>query len=124
MGYRSEVALTLKKEDGLELIRQAKENEPVRNFMSCANIIDQNEFITFHWISVMWDGSYEGVRFITRFYQNLEKYSFKRIGDDYNDIEEGWDGDDDSIRYKTQIEIELSIDPPGVLLSTSELLGN
>lgn len=24
MGYRSEVALTLKKEDGLELIRQAK----------------------------------------------------------------------------------------------------
>lgn len=25
MGYRSEVALTLKKEDGLELIRQAKE---------------------------------------------------------------------------------------------------
>lgn len=124
MGYRSEVALTLKKEDGLELIRQAKENEPVRNLMSCANIIDQNEFITFHWISVMWDGSYERVRFITRFYQNLEKYSFKRIGDDYNDIEEEWDGDDDSIRYKTQIEIELSIDPPGVLLSTSELLGN
>lgn len=81
MGYRSEVALTLKKEDGLELIRQAKENEPVRNLMSCANIIDQNEFITFHWISVMWDGSYERVRFITRFYQNLEKYSFKRIGD-------------------------------------------
>lgn len=38
MGYRSEVALTLKKEDGLELIRQAKENEPVRNLMSCANI--------------------------------------------------------------------------------------
>lgn len=32
-------------------------------------------------------------------------------------------GDDDSIRYKTQIEIELSIDPPGVLLSTSKLLG-
>lgn len=124
MGYRSEVALTLKKEDGLELIRQAKENEPVRNLMSCANIIDQNEFITFHWISVMWDGSYERVRFITRFYQNLEKYSFKRIGDDYNDIEEEWDGDDDSIRYKTQIEIELSIDPPGVLLSTSELLRN
>ena len=49
MGYRSEVALTLKKEDGLELIRQAKENEPVRNLMSCANIIDQNECITFHW---------------------------------------------------------------------------
>ena len=88
MGYRSEVALTLKKEDGLELIRQAKENEPVRNLMSCANIIDQNEFITFHWISVKWYGSFEGVRFITRFYQNLEKYSFKRIGDDYNDIEE------------------------------------
>lgn len=64
MGYRSEVALTLKKEDGLELIRQAKENEPVRNLMSCANIIDQNEFITFHWISVKWYGSFEGVRFI------------------------------------------------------------
>lgn len=71
-----------------------------------------------------WYGSFEEVRFITCFYQNLDKYSFKRIGDDYNDIEEEWDGDDDSIRYKTQIEIELSIDPPGVLLSTSELLGN
>lgn len=48
--------------------------------------VDQNEFITFNWISVKWYGSFEGVRFITRFYQNLEKYSFKRIGDDYNDI--------------------------------------
>lgn len=105
MGYRSEVALTLKKEDGLELIRQAKENEPVRNLMSCANIIDQNEFITFHWKWVKWYGSFEEVRFITRFYQNLEKYSFKRIGEDYNDIEEEWDGDDDSISSKTQIEI-------------------
>ncbi len=54
----------------------------------------------------------------------LDKYSFKRIGEDYNDIEEEWDGDYDSISSKTQIEIELSIDPPGVLLSTSELLGN
>lgn len=74
MGYRSEVALTLKKEDGLELIRQAKENEPVRNLMSCANIIDQNEFITFHWKWVKWYGSFEEVRFITCFYQNLDKY--------------------------------------------------
>lgn len=70
-----------------------------------------------------WYGSFEEVRFITCFYQNLEKYSFKRIGEDYNDIEEEWDGDYDSISSKTQIEIELSIDPPGVLLSTSELLG-
>lgn len=101
MGYRSEVALTLKKEDGLELIRQAKENEPVRNLMSCANIIDQNEFITFHWKWVKWYGSFEEVRFITCFYQNLEKYSFKRIGEDYNDIEEEWDGDYDSISSKT-----------------------
>lgn len=114
----------MKKEDGLELIRQAKENESVRNLMSCANIIDQNEFITFHWKWVKWYGSFEEVRFITCFYQNLDKYSFKRIGEDYNDIEEEWDGDYDSISSKTQIEIELSIDPPGVLLSTSELLGN
>ena len=86
--------------------------------------VDQNEFITFHWKWVKWYGSFEEVRFITCFYQNLDKYSFKRIGEDYNDIEEEWDGDYDSISSKTQIEIELSIDPPGVLLSTSELLGN
>ena len=51
-----------------------------------------------------WYGSFEEVRFITCFYQNLDKYSFKRIGEDYNDIEEEWDGDYDSISSKTQIE--------------------
>lgn len=115
MGYRSDVALTLRKEDALELIKQAKENETVRPFMRMAHTIDQNEYVTFHWEWVKWYDDFEDIRFIAGFYRNLEEYSFKRIGEDNSDIEEEWNGDDDNIVYKAEIERCFNIEPGGLL---------
>lgn len=121
MGYRSDVALTLRKGDVLELIKQAKGNETVRPFMCMAHVVDQSEYVTFYWEWVKWYDDYEEIQFITAFYRNLDEYSFKRIGEDTSDIEEEWDGDDDNIVYKAQIARCLSIEP-GKLLNMVEMM--
>lgn len=115
MGYYSSVALTLRREDALELIKQAKENETVRPFMCMAHVVDQSEYITFHWEWVKWYDDYEEMQFIIGFYRNLDEYSFKRIGEDNSDIEEEWNGDDDNIVYKAEIARCFSIEPGGLL---------
>ncbi len=94
MGYYSDVALTLRKEDALELIKQAKENEKVWPYMYMAYIADQNEYVTFCWEWIKWYDEFEGIQFITAFYHNLAEYSFKRIGEEYSDIDEEMGGED------------------------------
>ena len=108
MGYYSDVALTLRKEDALELIKQAKEDKTVWPFMCTAHMINQNEYVTLHWEWVKWYDDYEEIQFITAFYRNLDEYSFKRIGEDNSDIEEEWNGDDDNIAYKAEIDVKCS----------------
>ena len=115
MGYRSDVALTLRKEDALELIKQAIEDKTVWPFMCMAHMINQNEYVTLHWEWVKWYDDYEELQFITAFYRNLDEYSFKRIGEDNSDIEEEWNGDDDNIVYKAEIERCFNIEPGGLL---------
>ena len=121
MGYRSDVALTLRKEDALELIKQAKESYAVRPFMCIAHGVDQDEYVTFYWEWVKWYDDYEELQFISAFYRNLAEYSFKRIGEDTSDIDEEWDGDDDNIAYKAQIARCFSIEP-GKLLNIVEIV--
>lgn len=121
MGYYSDVALTLRKEGALELIKQAKESNAVRPFMRIAHVVDQDEYVTFYWEWVKWYDGYEEIQFITAFYRNLAEYSFKRIGEDNSDIEEEWNGDDDNIVYKAQIARCFSIEP-GKLLNIVEIM--
>lgn len=49
MDYYSEVALTLKKADALELIRKAKEDKSNAKLLikAAASIIDQDKYVTF-----------------------------------------------------------------------------
>lgn len=95
MDYFSEVALTLKKADALELIRKAKEDESnAQSWIAAADsIIDQDQYVTFYWNWVKWDAACSSVQFITDFYHGLDEYSFKRVGEDYGDIEIDWNGD-------------------------------
>jgi len=110
MGYYSDVALTLRKENALELIKQAKKNKTVWPYMYMAYIADQNKYVTFYWERIKWYDDYEGIQFITAFYRNLAEYSFKRIGEDNSDIEEEWNGDNDNIVYKVQIKRHFNIE--------------
>ena len=105
MGYYSEVALTLKKADALELIRKAKEDESNAQSLIAAadNIIDQDQYVTFYWNWVKWSTACSSVQFITDFYHGLDEYSFKRVGEDYGDIEIDWYGDHSDINELSDV---------------------
>lgn len=94
MGYYSEVSLTLKKADALELIRKAKGDESdAQSLIAAADTIDQDKYVTFYWNFVKWYDTFSSVQFITHFYHGVDEYSFKRVGEDYGDIEIDWNGD-------------------------------
>ena len=115
MGYYSEVALTLKKADALELIRKAKEDESNAQSLIAAadSIIDQDQYVTFYWNWVKWSTACSSVQFITDFYHGLDEYSFKRVGEDYGDVEIDWQGDHSDINELSDVCQCIEIDPCG-----------
>lgn len=115
MGYYSEVALTLKKADALELIRKAQgEESDAQSLIAAADsIIDQDQYVTFYWNWVKWYDTFSSVQFITDFYHGVDEYSFKRVGEDYGDIEIDWGGDYDDINELSNICPCIEIAPCG-----------
>ena len=105
MGYYSEVALTLKKADALELIRKAQgeENDAQSLIAAADSIIDQDQYVTFYWNWVKWSTACSSVQFIADFYHGLDEYSFKRVGEDYGDIEIDWYGDRSDINELSDV---------------------
>lgn len=63
MGYYSEVSLTLKKADALELIREAQgEESDAQSLIAAADsIIDQDQYVTFYWNWVKWYDTFSSV---------------------------------------------------------------
>ena len=115
MGYDSEVSLTLKKADALELIRKAKEDESNAQSLIAAadSIIDQDQYVTFYWNWVKWYDTFSSVQFITDFYHGLDEYSFKRVGEDYGDVEIDWNGDHGDINELSDMCQCIEITPCG-----------
>ena len=112
MGYYSEVSLTLKKADALELIRKAKGNESdTQSLIAAADTIDQDKYVTFYWNFVKWYDTFSSVQFITRFYRGADEYSFKRVGEDYGDIEIDWNGDYSDIDELSEVRQSIEIAP-------------
>ena len=94
MGYYSDVALTLRKEDAVELVRKAKvECESAYRTLSAAKIVDHDEYVSFLWYSIKWY-HFDDVVFITNFCHECDDYSLKRIGEEYSDIDEEMGGED------------------------------
>lgn len=113
MGYYSEVSLTLKKADALELIRKAKGDESDAQSLIAAadSIIDQDQYVTFYWNFVKWYDTFSSVQFITHFYHGVDEYRFKRIGEDYGDIEIDWNGDYSDIDELSEVRQSIEIAP-------------
>ena len=87
MGYRSEVAITVPNEAFKELVEKAKEEcgiayELIKN----SSIYQKGKFTTMHFDYVKWYADYDDVRFIENFMRS-SPYVFKRVGEDYGDIE-------------------------------------
>lgn len=112
MGYYSEVSLTLKKADALELIRKAKgEESNIQLLMAAADTIDQDKYVTFYWNFVKWYDTLSSVQFITHFYHGVDEYCFKRVGEDYGDIEIDWNGDYSDIDELSEVRQSIEIAP-------------
>lgn len=115
MDYYNEVALTLKKADALELIRKAKEDKSnAKSLITAAtSIIDQDQYVTFYWNWITWYALCSSVKFITDFYRGVDEYSFKRVGEDYGDVEIDWKGDHSDINELSDVCECIEIDPCG-----------
>lgn len=71
----------------------------------------QNENSTFYWNFVKWYDTFSSVQFITHFYHGADEYSFKRIGEDYGDIEIDWNGDYSDIDELSEVRQSIEIAP-------------
>ena len=113
MGYYSEVSLTLKKADALELIRKAQgEESDAQSLIAAADsIIDQDQYVTFYWNWVKWYDTLSSVQFITGFYHSVDEYSFKRVGENYGDIEIDWNGDYSDIDELSEVLQSINVLP-------------
>lgn len=94
MGYCSDVALTLRKENAVEMVRKAKiECESAYKTLSAAKIVDHDEYVSFLWYSIKWY-HFDDVVFITNFCHECDDYSLKRIGEEDSDIDGEMGGED------------------------------
>lgn len=112
MSYYSEVALTLNKTNALALIRKAKGDESdAESLIAAAQIVDHNNYVTFYWGQVKWDHTLPSVRFIDNCCDDVDEYSFKRVGEDSGDIEIDWNGDYSDIDELSEVRQSIEIAP-------------
>lgn len=99
MGYYSDVALTLKRNDMTNLVRQAKEDEDVLALLDLAELYDQKECMTLVWRFIKWYDYNPSVRWIVNKIYEMDDYLFLCIGEEYDDIKTEWAGDGDLWEY-------------------------
>ena len=90
MGYRSEVAITMRKDDYDALMWQA--SDLVKELIKYGEVKDKGNVVILYWDEVKWYEEYDDVAFIMDFLDNLREndkpFSFIRLGEDPTDIEE------------------------------------
>lgn len=125
MGYRSDVSLTMFREDYKRMLARAKglENKNPLNLLRMAEIYANNDesIVTLYWSSVKWYSSYDDVSFIESFIHEKNEsddeipYKFIRIGEECNDIEIEYSNNGDGFEcpdldYMTYTVSEIVID--------------
>ena len=115
MGYRSDVSLTLGKENMAELIRRMKADDGAPEFLKCAKHLDhKNGYESLYWEWVKWYDDYPEVSMVLDFISEVEEkgedISLKRIGEENDDIEQMWSGDWD-VCEQVEVVRELRFNP-------------
>lgn len=88
MGYRSQVAIALKKET------YYKHENVLRDYLKDCDDVPENELgFYFYWDSVKWYDSYEDVKAVQNIMKESgwEEYAFIRIGEEADDVEQEGD---------------------------------
>lgn len=118
MGYRSDVALCIKKEDYEELkekLAGLKWEETILDEASTIRFDNDAGIVLISWNCIKWRTIFEDVatieKFLSKLYGEDKPFSFIRIGEDYDDIEEmncwGEDGVCDVIHVCRTIEYDI-----------------
>lgn len=100
MGYRSEVALVIKKEDEEKLLAAIADYdkgiedvrvETAKELLDYADKNENKDYIVYHWEGVKWYYHYRSVGFFTEKIMSNKygiAYDFLSIGEDWDDVEE------------------------------------
>ena len=115
MGYCSEVALAIAKEDCKYLKGKMKENKELKDFLKMAEIKKSNNAIVISWDWIKWYDEFPEVQAIKDFMyylsDNDRPYRFIRIGEENDDIEvETNYGNGDNYNVVDAIDIYRGID--------------
>lgn len=117
MGYRSDVTITLYKQDFETLVRQASENtNGALDLIKYATLYknEASDIITLFWNSVKWYDGYNDVDFIMSFIRNGDvQYHYLRVGEESGDIEEENNDDDWCLCESTYIEQYICVESAG-----------
>ncbi len=117
MGYRSDVTITLYKQDFETLVRQASENtNGALDLIKYATLYknEASDIVTLFWNSVKWYDGYNDVDFIMSFIRNGDvQYHYLRVGEESGDIEEENNDDDWCLCESTYIEQYICVESAG-----------
>lgn len=129
MGYYSEVTITMKEEDCINLFSNlyvpGAANE-ARNIMRSADDILVKEMsggspvVTFRWSYIKWYDNNPGVAFIMN-YLNGVPHRYVRMGEDFGDIDDELSEDDYDLDLVTPVQY-IDIDGVGSPIDIDELL--
>lgn len=87
MGYRSEVAICIRAEDEEKFLSTLEPNDKDWDTRK-----ESESSIVFHWEWVKWYESYPVTQKIESAMRSLADYHFIRIGEDYEDVVEEFEG--------------------------------
>ena len=92
MGYYSEVAIALPKEDFNKLEELCKKTEKEKEFknpiLDYDTLIEDKGYVILHWYSTKWYREFCDVGLIINFLENeASDYSYMRLGEDWEDNE-------------------------------------
>lgn len=127
MGYYSDVAIAMYRKDFEKMVRAAKSNETTSGLelikAACLHEARANGLptITMYWNCVKWYNTFDSVRFIMSFLnENDITYQFRRIGDEYDDIE--ITGNDEDYKLIDLLDILRDIYVHGNGINSKELI--
>lgn len=117
MGYRSDVTITLYKQDFETLVRQASENtNGALDLIKYATLYknEAGNIVTLLWNSVKWYDGYNDVDFIMSFIRSGDvQYHYLRVGEESGDIKEENNDDDWCLCESTYIEKYICVESAG-----------
>lgn len=99
MGYYSEVAFATRQKTYMKMLKEAKHNEKILNFITNRGTYvsrigeGDDAVVILEWFSVKWYDDFDEVKFIEEWMRRGDcelddiQYSFVRLGEDYEDIE-------------------------------------